>query len=86
MTSKIPSEGESLPLPVVERIDRVCLEFEAAWQRGHVPQVEDYLGELNRQHAECADEAPLHSRLALVAGIEQYRACARWARKALKEF
>ena len=31
-------------------------------------------------------ETPLHPRLALAAGIEQYRACARWARKAMKEF
>ena len=65
------------------------LDSKAATRRfleSFLREVEDYLGELNRQHAECADEAPLHSRLALVAGIEQYRACARWARKALKEF
>jgi DNA-binding PadR family transcriptional regulator len=49
-------------------------------------EVEDYLGELNRQRKEFPEETPLHPRLALAAGIEQYRACARWARKALKEF
>ena len=48
--------------------------------------LEAYLDELSRQREEHSEEAPLHSRLALAAGIEQYRACARWARKALKEF
>jgi hypothetical protein len=49
-------------------------------------EVEDYLAELNRQRREFPAETPLHPRLALAAGIEQYRACARWARTALKEF
>jgi hypothetical protein len=31
-------------------------------------------------------DAPVHPRLALEAGIEQYRASARWARNALEHF
>ncbi len=46
----------------------------------------DYLGELNRQRKVFPEGAPLQPRLALAAGIEQYRACARWARKAIKKF
>jgi eukaryotic-like serine/threonine-protein kinase len=34
----------SLPLAVLEWIDRVCLDFEAAWKKGHRPCIEDYLG------------------------------------------
>jgi DNA-binding PadR family transcriptional regulator len=49
-------------------------------------EVECYLAELNRQLGLFPEGAPPHARLALAAGIEQYRACARWARKALKEF
>lgn len=48
--------------------------------------VEEYLGELDRQHEAIPDGTPPQARLALAAGIEQYRAWARWARKALTEF
>ena len=43
-------------------------------------EIEAYLKELARQSKLFPPEAPVHSRLALEAGIEQYRACARWAR------
>jgi WD40 repeat protein/tRNA A-37 threonylcarbamoyl transferase component Bud32 len=39
------AKDESLPLPALERIDRVCLEFEAAWQAGEPPQIESVLGD-----------------------------------------
>jgi serine/threonine-protein kinase len=32
----------TLPLPSLERIDRVCLAFEDAWQAGQRPRVEEY--------------------------------------------
>ena len=38
------SNSDSLPLPALERIERVCLGFEAAWKEGRNPQIEDYLG------------------------------------------
>lgn len=47
-------------------------------------EVEKYVGELDRQRGLFPEGTPLHPRLALAAGIEQYRACARWARKAIK--
>jgi DNA-binding PadR family transcriptional regulator len=49
-------------------------------------EVEGHLDELGRQRERFPDGTPPQARLALSAGIEQYRACARWARKALKEF
>ncbi len=33
-----------LPLDVLEQIDQVCGRFEAAWESGDRPRVEDYLG------------------------------------------
>ena len=35
----------SLPLAILERIDQVCLQFEAAWKRGEPIRIEQYLGE-----------------------------------------
>ena len=82
---------------VERRIDELMLRFAFHWVldsrtatrrflESFLSEVEDYLGELNRQREEFPEEAPLHPRLALAAGIEQYRACARWARKAMKAF
>jgi tRNA A-37 threonylcarbamoyl transferase component Bud32 len=34
----------SLPLPLELRVDAVCEQFEAAWQSGGQPRLEDYLG------------------------------------------
>lgn len=45
MTDEPNSNGASLPLPALERIESVCLEFEAAWKKGGTPRIEDYLGE-----------------------------------------
>jgi len=45
MSRDLNSQDPSLPVPVLERIDRVCLEFEAAWKAGQAPKMEDYLGE-----------------------------------------
>jgi DNA-binding PadR family transcriptional regulator len=49
-------------------------------------EIEGYVDELQRQAKIFPRETPIHPRLALAAGIEQYRACARWARKALEHF
>lgn len=49
-------------------------------------EVEDYVRELSRQQRLFPEAMPLHPRLALAAGIEQYKACARWARTAIKRF
>jgi WD40 repeat protein/tRNA A-37 threonylcarbamoyl transferase component Bud32 len=44
MTDETGSDEVSLPLPALERIESVCLEFEAAWKKGSNPRIEDYLG------------------------------------------
>lgn len=49
-------------------------------------QVEDYVTNLENQLKAFPPEAPIHSRLALEGGIEQYRTWARWARNALSQF
>jgi hypothetical protein len=48
--------------------------------------VEAYVEELEAQLLLFPKEAPIEPRLALEAGIEQYRSAARWARKALGYF
>ncbi len=45
MSSEPDSTEFSLPLPALERIDKRCLEFEAAWKAGEAPRIEDYLGD-----------------------------------------
>jgi serine/threonine protein kinase len=37
--------SEPLPLPDEREVDAVCLRFEAAWQAGQRPRIEDYLGQ-----------------------------------------
>ena len=49
-------------------------------------EVEAYVAELERQAAAFPEQTPPQPRLALAAGIEQYRACARWARGAIEHF
>ncbi|UCG87931.1 MAG: PadR family transcriptional regulator [Gemmatimonadota bacterium] len=82
---------------VERRVDELLLRFAFHWVldnktatrrflESFSSEVEGYLEALNRQQRQLPVETPLHARLALTAGIEQYRACARWARKALKEF
>jgi formylglycine-generating enzyme required for sulfatase activity/serine/threonine protein kinase len=43
MTDQRDVKDVSLPLPALERIDRVCLEFEAAWKTGAPPRIESLL-------------------------------------------
>jgi len=45
VTDESNSNDTSLPLPALERIDKVCLQFEGAWKKGGKPCIEDYLGE-----------------------------------------
>jgi DNA-binding PadR family transcriptional regulator len=82
---------------VERRIDELLLRFAFHWVldsnaatrrflESLLGEVQDYVGELCRQRDEFPEETSVHPRLALAAGIEQYRACARWARKALKDF
>ena len=82
---------------VERRLDEVMLRFAfhgvlgsgAATRRflaSLLAEVEAYVEELRAQRRLIPEGTPLHPRLALAAGIEQYRACARWARGAIKRF
>jgi len=82
---------------VERRLDELLLRFAFHWVlddraatrrflESFHREVEDYLDELSRQQQDMPEPTPLQSRLALAAGIEQYRAFARWARKAIKAF
>jgi hypothetical protein len=43
--SEPPASGDdSLSASALERVDRLCDAFEAAWQQGQRPRIEDYLG------------------------------------------
>jgi len=42
--------SESLPLTVLQEIDRVCDSFEAAWHAGLQPRIEDYLHVATVEH------------------------------------
>lgn len=48
--------------------------------------VDEYLAELKAQRKIFSENEPPHGRMALELGIEHYRACARWARKSLRQF
>src|SRR5260370_336535 len=37
--------AESLSLSAAKRIDEVCTRFEAAWQAGQAPRIQDFLGD-----------------------------------------
>ena len=45
MNKNSPFEDSPLPLSIEEQIDRICMDFEAAWKAGQEPLVEDYLGD-----------------------------------------
>ena len=49
-------------------------------------EIDGYVEDLEGQRELIPKEAPIQARLALEAGLEQYRAAARWARKALRHF
>jgi len=38
-----PSDSDAVPLSVELRVDRACTRFEAAWQAGQQPRIEEYL-------------------------------------------
>jgi DNA-binding PadR family transcriptional regulator len=54
--------------------------------KGFSNALNDYIEMLKEQTKLFPEEAPIHSRLALDAGLVQYEALAHWARKALRHF
>jgi DNA-binding PadR family transcriptional regulator len=81
---------------VERRLDELLLRFafysqlDAEASRKFLKELagatDEYLAELRAQRKIFADGDPPHGRMALEFGIEQYRACARWARRTLRHF
>jgi serine/threonine-protein kinase len=46
MNRETKQERTALPLDVLDQIDRICNRFEATWEAGQRPRLEDYLGEV----------------------------------------
>ena len=61
-------------------------EATRAFLEGLSTGLTEYIGGLKEQSKLIPDEAPIHSRLALEAGLVQYEALDHWARKALRHF
>ena len=53
---------------------------------GFSTELNDYIEQLKRQVTLIPEGAPIHSSLALEAGLVQYKALADWARNALVHF
>jgi DNA-binding PadR family transcriptional regulator len=79
------------------RLDEVMLRFAFHWLLDAPAQTRRLLGalvdhldavvhDLKRQRTLFPPQTPIHPRLAMESGIEQYLASARWARKALEHF
>jgi tetratricopeptide (TPR) repeat protein len=67
MRAKKGSDRAGPPLEILDQIDRICDQFEAAWEAGERPRIEDYVGRIGE-----ADRAALLSAL-LAADLEARR-------------
>lgn len=43
MKDPAPPDHRELPLDLLDQLDRICDRFEAAWESGARPQIEDFL-------------------------------------------
>src|SRR5262249_27333595 len=50
MSSTTRPDRTGPPLDVLDRIDRICDQFEAAWAAGEMPRIEDYVGQIADWH------------------------------------
>src|SRR4051812_34128228 len=66
------TDPTELPLEVLDWVDRACDQFEAAWEGGGRPQIEDYLG------AVAVEYRPSLVRDLLAAEIEARRRRGEW--------
>ncbi len=79
MVDETLSNDSSLPLSALERIDRVCQDFEAAWKAGTVPQIEPFLGDaVGQERVQLLKELLLleldyHRRNAETPDITEYQ-------------
>src|SRR5215471_15210135 len=78
MKPETPERGDSLPLSVDERIDAVCTRFEAAWQAGQQPRLEDFLG--------AAEGSEREALLSELLGVELDYRCQGGSVPAVEEY
>jgi DNA-binding PadR family transcriptional regulator len=81
---------------VQRRLDELLLKFafhsllDAQASRdflnGLAAATDEYLAELRGQRKIFSHDEPPHGRMAFEFGIDRYRACSRWARRALRRF
>jgi DNA-binding PadR family transcriptional regulator len=82
---------------VIWRLDELMLRFafhsflasntaSRKFLNDFLTHVDGYAQELRRQLQNMPTATPIHGRLALESGVEQYQAHRRWARKALEQF
>ena len=45
MIESVKPKSDALPPTLARRVDRICDQFEAAWQSGTPPRIEDFLGQ-----------------------------------------
>jgi tetratricopeptide (TPR) repeat protein len=64
MSAERPIGRGTLPLTLARQVDEVCLRFEAAWQAGERPRIEDYLAGVE------ASERPVFLRELLLLDLE----------------
>src|SRR5262245_6943178 len=50
ITKEMMLHRDRLPLDVLNWIDQICDRFEAAWEAGRRPRIEDYLGEVTEPY------------------------------------
>src|SRR5262245_35240740 len=50
MSDQATPDRTELPLDVLDQIDRICDQYEAAWAAGAQPRVEDYLGAIAAEY------------------------------------
>jgi formylglycine-generating enzyme required for sulfatase activity/WD40 repeat protein len=59
-----PADSDAVPLSVELRVDQVCVRFEAAWQAGQRPRIEEYLAGVE------ASERPVFLRELLLLDLD----------------
>jgi hypothetical protein len=79
MSRLLPTNDASLPFPLKEHIDQVCLAFEDAWRAGANPRVEDYLrdateGEHDALLRELLLDVDYRGRAGEMVEVADYRA------------
>jgi eukaryotic-like serine/threonine-protein kinase len=93
MSAKTTSDHTELPLDVLDKIHQICDRFEAAWEAGEQPRIEDYLGQIAEPYRLAvlrdllAAELNARSRRGEQPGAAEYAArCPQHAEQVLHMF